>query len=101
MDATEANPRPSLERITIDVLNEFFQTDPKACQELIDHRVKCNAALADHDTIVVAVPKKDQFEVGLVGVLNGIMERATGKRIATMMDGQTLVGFCEYQKKKP
>lgn len=51
-------------------LNELAKIDPRALRRLIDQRVPCNEALADHPSVQVDandVPAR----VGLLGILNG------------------------------
>lgn len=54
------------------VLNEALRLEPKAVSDLVRHRVKFQSEeLADHPTIQVGV-LPDGFDLGLVGLLNGI-----------------------------
>ena len=58
---------------TIKLLNEMLAIDPEATQALIDSRVNCNEALADHATIQVQQYEGDDHpKVGIIGVLNGM-----------------------------
>jgi len=61
----------------VGVLNEALEADPKAIQDLVNHRVKCNEKLADHPDIQVNM----ESEVGLLGIVCGICQRVTGKKI--------------------
>lgn len=88
----------------IDTLNVAFKADPDAIRDLIRHRVSCNRALADHPTIQVSdgmsgsgFEDEPSFSVGLLGMLNGVIEPLTGERIAFRWDdsGKPL-GFCRY-----
>jgi hypothetical protein len=55
------------------VLNEMAAADPEATRALAFTRVPCNRALADHPTIeVLADDDMASFEVGLLGVVNGL-----------------------------
>ncbi len=88
------------------ILNEAYAADSAAMHALIVNRVPCNRPLADHPTIQVetnAVATGESFAVGMLGVINGICEAATGKRVAVMFsepDAETkrskIVGFTEY-----
>lgn len=60
----------SLENI-IAFLNNLLLCDPKAIESLINTRVECNEALADHRTVQVA-QVGHIYEVGILGILNGI-----------------------------
>lgn len=52
-------------------LNEINEMDPTVLPALINFRVPCNQALADHPTVQVG-HGQDGYEVGLLGILNGI-----------------------------
>lgn len=52
----------------INVLNELVALDREAVTKLVETRVPCNQALADHPTVQVS----EGPSVGLLGVLNGI-----------------------------
>ena len=64
------------------VLNQVNELDPTVLPELIDYRVSCNKALADHPTVRVGkwsekkpfglVGEDKGYEVGLLGILNGL-----------------------------
>jgi len=57
----------------IDFLNELVELDNAAIESLINSRVNCNKAMADHPTVQVRQwPSEEGFEVGLLGVLNGM-----------------------------
>ena len=71
--------------IFIRILNEAYAADPAAIHALICNRVPCSQALADHPTIQVeanTVASKESYSVGLLGVINGICESVTCKRVA-------------------
>lgn len=55
----------------VDFLTEIHRADPDALTALVSSRVPCNRALADHPTIQTG-ETDDGFEVGLVGILNGL-----------------------------
>lgn len=68
----------SLQQV-VDVLNEILAADPRAVHLLIEHRVRCNRALADHPTVQVGITcyaeSEATYEVGLLGIINGICGR--------------------------
>jgi hypothetical protein len=68
------NPDVELARHCVRLLNEMIASDPAATTALLKHRETCNATLADHPTIIVAVAadEKRGYSVGLLGVLNGL-----------------------------
>lgn len=92
------------------VLNEAQAADPVALNALLNHRVECNAKLADHPTIqvrpmtfsgraIVTKSDLDRCEVGALGLLNGLIEATTGERIAAVWDdNDKLIGFIQYVK---
>ncbi len=62
---------------TIAFLNELVAIDPEALALLIETRVPCNQALADHPSVQVQSRGGGEpgwrFCVGFLGVLNGIL----------------------------
>ncbi|HBC94229.1 MAG TPA: hypothetical protein DCZ10_15375 [Pelotomaculum sp.] len=61
----------------IELLNDAFSKDPDAMHELVTTRFSCNEVLADHQTIQVWSNKeKNDFKVGIIGLLNGIFGTA-------------------------
>ena len=82
------------------VLNDAFDADPDAIRALILHRVPCNRALADHPTVQVNQDTDDlTFSVGAIGLLNGVVEKFTGKKVAILVDGVPvkILGFVEWK----
>lgn len=88
--------------VALRVLNEAYAADPAAMHAMVNLRVPCNDALADHPTIQVGANQFSdalRFDVGIVGILNGIFEAATGERLAVSIsdDGEGIVvGFVPY-----
>jgi hypothetical protein len=56
----------------VDYLNDLLEKDYEAVEKLIFNRVQCNEALANHPTCQVMADQHDKYEVGLLGVLNGL-----------------------------
>jgi len=54
-----------------DLFNDVIEKDPGCAKALIETRVPCNAAIADHPTIQV-MAEGDETRVGLLGFLNGM-----------------------------
>lgn len=97
--ATEPQRFPLAPILT--ALNDALEADPVAVHALISTRVQCNARLADHPTVQVGITPTS-FEVGALGLLNGVIEVATGKRVAaqwvqTEPGREELVGFIEWE----
>ena len=55
-------------------LNEALALDCAAISGLVFQRVPCNAALADHSTIQVGTLLDGGFDLGLLGLLNGMCD---------------------------
>lgn len=82
------------------VLNSAIGCDKDAMHALVETRVPCNDLLADHTSICVTESAEGGgCEVGLLGVLNGILEPLTEERIAAVYtaDGK-LAQFIIYQR---
>lgn len=54
-------------------LNEIVKADRMALGALIEHRVPCNEALADHPTVQAHSENGKPTTVGLLGILNGLV----------------------------
>lgn len=57
------------------ILNGIHELDPTVLPCLLDYRVPCNQALADHPTVQVGRNPQlvvGGYEVGLLGILNGL-----------------------------
>lgn len=90
----------------IDLLNSAFKADPNAMHALMVNRVPCNMALADHPDIIVEkvlASDEDLFQVGLLGIINGIMHVNNLPLVAIKFtdekdkDGRyRILGFCNY-----
>jgi len=88
---------------TIEFLNRLVEIDHEAMKILVLTRVPCNQGLADHPTVQVR-EDNDAFNVGMLGVLNGLFginPDGYGNIIADFeSDGQgnliRLLGFTRY-----
>jgi hypothetical protein len=95
IDAVQSDPvfwpgdSPGVFSVSVDdaiaVLNQIHRADPTVMPVLIGHRVPCNRELGDHPTVQVGLidgaDKNDQrYEVGLLGILNGIFGVRPGHR---------------------
>lgn len=91
----------------IDLLNSAFKADPNAIHALMVNRVPCNIVLADHPDIIVdkvLTLDEDLFQVGVLGIINGIMHANNLPLVAIKFadekdkDGRyRILGFCEYK----
>jgi len=73
-------------------LNEIASTDGAALGLLISHRVPCSAVLADHPTVQVR-DTPDGPQVGMLGILCGWHEAATGQRLVAVEEDGTVLRF--------
>ena len=91
---------------TVMVLNEALAADPDAINRLFAHREWCNAALADHPSIQV-VSRESRWgtltDLGVLGLINGIVTASTGERVAARVDEATgkILGFQRYDPVAP
>lgn len=56
-------------------MNDLLLLDRSAISKLIESRVSCNQALANHETVQVVniKPESDpEYKVGILGLLNGL-----------------------------
>jgi hypothetical protein len=73
------------------VMRDLFARDPDAVAALLNHRVPCNEALAEYEYVFV-----DNDRVGVLGLLNGVLEGLCLPRVAARYDEDgKLVGFQE------
>ena len=85
-------------------LNAAYDDDPSALHALICNRVPCNEKLANHQTVQVSVNEltntpNPTYVVGMLGIINGILDATLGKRIAAIVDDDSgkITGFCEFK----
>lgn len=57
----------------IKVLNQAIELDKEAITALLFLRVSCNEDLANHDTIQVLASTHKNYQVGVLGIINGIL----------------------------
>jgi hypothetical protein len=72
----------------VDLLNELHGLDPEFLQPLIETRVPCNEAVANHPTVTVDDPGPGKFTVGLLGILEGVVG-IDGRIIGMVVDDDT------------
>ncbi len=85
----------------IRVLNEALAADRTAITTLLAERTPCNRDLADHPTVQVRHIGDQWYEVGTLGLINGLVEASTGARIAAQYaENGDLVGFIKYESPK-
>ena len=64
----------------IEVLNRIHAADPSVLPALISHRVACNETVCDDPTVQVGRSDAGQWEVGLLGVINGLVGIVPGAK---------------------
>ena len=80
---------------TVDFLNKLLKIDKNAVSSLFSMRITCNEKLADHKTVQVRELGKDTFQVGMIGILNGLFgidEFGWGHIVADYKNG-LITGF--------
>ena len=78
---------------TVDFLNELLKIDGQAINTLFSIRMACNESLSDHDTVQVGVIQPNYFQVGMIGILNGLFgkdEFGWGHICADYYDGKII-----------
>lgn len=80
-----------------DLLNSMFLADPAAMYALVSNRVPCNEKLADHpfaETIKVPLVDHEQYQIGLLGVINCLMNACGIPKVCVAYDkSNQLLGF--------
>ena len=56
----------------LNVLNRLVETDPKAARTLVETRITCSEGLANDPEIQVGFDSKGAFQVGFLGIINGL-----------------------------
>lgn len=88
----------------VDALNGAFAADPGAMRALMVNHVPCNMALANDPFVVVAEDRNlagDHFNVGTLGVINGVLAAAGMPLVAARWDMRedgpnVFAGFMAY-----
>jgi hypothetical protein len=63
----------------IEVLNRIHKADPTVLPALMAYRVPCNETICDDPTVQVRKNDNGDWEVGLLGIINGIFGIVEGK----------------------
>ncbi len=90
--------------VILTYLNDAFKADPNAIHVLFANRVPCNMTLADHPLVQVAENRAlmgvgDNFTVGSLGVINGMLTALGYDKIAMSFTTDTIpqfIGFVKY-----
>lgn len=106
-EATNSQKLIALQRMVLEaqarkacaVLNDLMTIDPQAGRTLFEFRSYCNEELANHPTIQVRAVGNMQgtaYSVGLIGVLNGILEGLGIPRLCGFYESENLFKFGVY-----
>lgn len=85
--------------LILNTLNEALTLDPQAINKLARTRVSCSENLALHPTVQCSVDADTQtFEVGLLGIINGLTQRLTGHLVgASLCEDKSIASFVRYK----
>lgn len=97
------NPDQILESV-LGALNDALARDPEAVNALMQHSVRCNAALGDHPTVQcltwsnMVAGEEEKLSVRALGLINGIVEPLCGQRVMAVHVGDTdqIAFFARY-----
>ena len=82
---------------TVDTLNDLVAKDQTAIASLVNNRVQCNKALAEHESAQVMKDGSSAWKIGLMGIINamfGSSDVDTFGAIAAVFDeDMSLIGF--------
>lgn len=78
MTEYKSGPRTLTVDDAIDILNDIIKTDPAAVTALVNYRVPCNEALANHQTVQVRGSNQTVSMLGLINGLFGVDEDQYG-----------------------
>lgn len=87
----------------IETMNELLVRDPRAISALIETRVYCSEAIADHPTVQVSADK-GRPTLGLLGILNGLCgtrSDGSGHIAAEFEDSGRISQFVRLRDDKP
>ena len=89
----------SLTDTTLQLLNRFLEADREACLDLMTKKVAVNDAVANDKDLVCRERKKvTGHELGILGLINGILNATGSSRVAVMTDHDgEIVGFSKYK----
>ncbi len=78
----------------VKLLNDLLYIDPNACRTLLQFKVHCNSNMLNHPHIQVSAQHEDSVvQVGIVGILNGVLSKLGIPRIRMIYMEDVLVGF--------
>jgi hypothetical protein len=72
----------------VDFLNNLIKIDGEAIGLIVGMYAACNERLADHPTVQVVELADGRFEVGFLGILNGLFGIESGRGPITLIFGE-------------
>lgn len=78
-------------RTFCDKLNEMLKADPDAIYALVEHRVACNNKIATDTSAVTFISPNMPNQLGMLGVLNGLLDG--WRLVGHYTDSDTLTHF--------
>lgn len=105
--------KDAIAKLMIDCLQTAFDADPQAMHALVCNRVPTTQGMVDHPHVICEpnpVLDDNPPTVGMLGVLNGVLEAAGLHKIASKWDAPpiddpalpaTFVGFCQFRPAQP
>lgn len=82
----------NLSKNFLEKLNSAFKADPKAIEELLQHRTPCNTDLS----LEVISSREEPLTVSVLGLINTLLETSSNERIAACYREEKLIGFQIY-----
>lgn len=101
-----AEDKEKILEIILATLNRFLKLDRPAIQGCLLNRAKCNAELSNDPAIITVEHKIDhttEYEISLLGVINGIVKDLTGENIVAhikMKDADSINNITKFIKYK-
>ncbi len=113
MSELTAEQKDLIAKQMVDCLQSAFEADPAAMHALLCNRVPTSQAMVEHPHVIceeIEVLDDSPACVGMLGVLNGILEAAGLHKVASKWcpppfdhpkDPHMFVGFAQYRPAQP
>ena len=78
-----------------DFMNDLLDNDPEAITKLVGNRVIVKSRIIiDHSTVIVGEEKDKKFSLGIIGLINGLIDLPMNNRLGAEYDEDgKLIGF--------
>ncbi|MEL0577048.1 hypothetical protein AACK17_00655 [Pectobacterium punjabense] len=77
-----------------DLLNHLFQIDPLATSRLVAHRAEFSESLMNsHERFVCSKKSDGVITMGVIGVMNAVIDPASGRIASVYDENGVLTGF--------